>query len=799
MNTYLIKIALSAVPAPKDKSKEPTLRPHTRRALAKLERTGGLLVDHSMGSGKTLLYLKAIEAYQKKHPKEDTLFLAPASLTTNVDKEIKKHGVKIDVSKLNVMSYEKAAIAAEKLRKNKYGMVVADEAHKLRNTGTKRNQELSDIKYRADRSLLGTGTTAYNHVSDIAPLVNLAAGNPVLPEGKKAFEEKFVSKKTEQPPLLKRIMGSPAKEVHNLKGKRELSDVLRQYVDHYDLKDDPSAKDKFPTRTDKIIEVEMSPQQKALYGYMEDKLPFHLKLKVRMNMALDKRDTAQLQAFSSGIRQVSNSLKPFMPKHQDTTPKMIAAAESMHASYKADKKNFRGIAYSNYLGAGLQEYSDELKKRGVKHGLYHGGLSKTQKDQLVEDYNSGKVPVLVVSSSGTEGLNLKGTRKAQVLEPHFNKSKIDQFAARAIRFESHEHLPKAERTVEVEHFLSTLPKARFQFGPKQHSIDQYLHHNSETKNRLGEQMKELVKQAFETVDYTFPRAKYKESESFDHIKDPVGSLKRDGAAFFMEIGTDGSPKYYSRRESVKGGFPDRSEKLPHLSDNKLLDHIGNVYHVELYHTGHDASELAKDSHPAVSGILNSLPAKAIETQTRTGPVRAMLLDVISPKINTYGEKLEHMKQVANAFGKTEVLRAPDTKIGKAEIEQLIKDTKARADEGIIITSLTAPEDKNTRIKVKHVDTYNLRVVDINQEYDILGNPKESMGALVVVDRSGRIVCNVGTGFTREQRIEIWKNKENWIGKLIQVKAMPSAAHRLRAPVYNGLADGEIDNVSTWLK
>jgi hypothetical protein len=98
------------------------------------------------------------------------------------------------------------------------------------------------------------------------------------------------------------------------------------------------------------------------------------------------------------------------------------------------------------------------------------------------------------------------------------------------------------------------------------------------------------------------------------------------------------------------------------------------------------------------------------------------------------------------------------------------------------------------LKIKHVDTFNLRVTKVLQEFDIYGKPKESMGALVVEDASGREVANVGTGFSRDERIQIWKDRLSWPGRDIQVKTLGTVkvGGKLRAPVYNGMADGAVD-------
>ena len=284
----------------------------------------------------------------------------------------------------------------------------------------------------------------------------------------------------------------------------------------------------------------------------------------------------------------------------------------------------------------------------------------------------------------------------------------------------------------------------------------------------------------------YERHKYKEGMGFEDFDEPVGTIKYDGAHFFLRINKDGSPSYISRRQSVKGHYPDRTAQLPHLSDFSLPKRAGNVYSVELIHTGHDRD--AKESHNIVSGILNSLPPRAISSQMVNGPVRAVLLDVIHPKITTYRDKMDHLQKLQQDIKKPDLIFTPELKIGKAEILKLIKETKKKNQEGVIVTSLTAEDAKNPRWKIKHFRTYNLRVVGTEEEVDKNGKPKGTMGSLVLQDSTGRMVGKVGTGFSREDR------RAKWVGRLIQVKAMDPLAGQLRQAVYNGEADGDIDRV-----
>jgi hypothetical protein len=293
----------------------------------------------------------------------------------------------------------------------------------------------------------------------------------------------------------------------------------------------------------------------------------------------------------------------------------------------------------------------------------------------------------------------------------------------------------------------------------------------------------------------FERATYKdEKHDWTKIKDPVASLKRDGAMFWLEVQSDGSFKFHSRRPSVSGGHPERSEKLPALTTKKLPEYAGHIFTVELVHTGKTKSD--KDNHGKLSGILNSLPPKAVQTQKDEGPVRAVLHDVINPALPTYKDKLLHMKAFEKAYGKPDVMFVVHPHIGLPAITKLMESSRFEGHEGMIVTSLTEPESRNPRVKVKHTLMNNLSVVGMTQEYDIYGKPKQSMGALKLADNTGKEVGLVGTGFTREQREEYWKDPSKIIGEVVQVKHMGYATNAIRHPVWNGFADTNIpDRIS----
>jgi SNF2 family DNA or RNA helicase len=482
MNKYLEKLAANG-----------KLQSQQESALKQLEDEDGVILHHSMGSGKTRTFLTAIERAQKKDPSAQVFLTAPASLLHNVDKEIKKHGLKIDKKRLDLYSFHKAVNESEKLKKKRYALAVVDEAHGLRNNNTKRVKELREIIEGADKRLLSTGTANYNSISDMSTLVNIASGgDKLLPESKRDMYSKYVEKYKKPRGILNAILGHKHEEGERLTNKKHLKKILNKYVNFYDAKDSVEGRSHFPEQHEEVIEVPMSKEQLKYYRYAEGDIPFLLRLKIRNNMTMDAADKASLNSFSSGVRQASNSYRHLLKDQGKAqyTPKIEKAVENLKLDMSKNPRH-KALVYSTYLDAGLKEYSRKLKDEGINHAIYDGTLSKEEKHKLVTDYNANKMPVLLISSAGSEGLDTKGTRSIQILDPHFNQSKIKQVIGRGVRYGSHEHLPENERHVKIEHYHSVYPKNMF--GKTPYSIDKYMSENAENKDTLFDEVKGLMK------------------------------------------------------------------------------------------------------------------------------------------------------------------------------------------------------------------------------------------------------------------------------------------------------------------
>jgi hypothetical protein len=96
--------------------------------------------------------------------------------------------------------------------------------------------------------------------------------------------------------------------------------------------------------------------------------------------------------------------------------------------------------------------------RNVYNGMwdYVPATIATKLKQKAENNNYGEViKILMITSSGAEGINLRNTRFVHIVEPYWHMVRIDQVVGRARRICSHQDLPPELRTVKVFLYIST--------------------------------------------------------------------------------------------------------------------------------------------------------------------------------------------------------------------------------------------------------------------------------------------------------------------------------------------------------
>jgi hypothetical protein len=135
--------------------------------------------------------------------------------------------------------------------------------------------------------------------------------------------------------------------------------------------------------------------------------------------------------------------------------------------------------------------------------------------------NMGEIiKVFMITSSGSEGINLKNTRYVHIMEPYWHPVRLEQVIGRARRICSHKDLDEELRTVEVFVYLMIFTEEQLAPGENEPiqlklndlskalprvpiTSDQYLYEISEIKANLTSQLTDVIKEsAFDCYIYT---------------------------------------------------------------------------------------------------------------------------------------------------------------------------------------------------------------------------------------------------------------------------------------------------------
>ena len=103
----------------------------------------------------------------------------------------------------------------------------------------------------------------------------------------------------------------------------------------------------------------------------------------------------------------------------------------------------------------------------------------------------------------------------------------------------------------------------------------------------------------------------------------------------------------------------------------------------------------------------------------------------------------------------------------SEIQRVLNEQIANGEEGIMINICDAYYEfkrTNSLLKVKKFKSCDLRIIDME-----IGTNKNSdrLGAFICEYKNGNTV-KVGSGFSYEQRLEFWTNKDKYIGSIVEV-------------------------------
>jgi hypothetical protein len=117
--------------------------------------------------------------------------------------------------------------------------------------------------------------------------------------------------------------------------------------------------------------------------------------------------------------------------------------------------------YALYTG------TEDSEEREIIRNIYNGDWNNipnniaTQLRAKSTNNNMGEIiRVLMITSAGSEGINLRNTRYVHIMEPYWHPVRVEQVIGRARRICSHQGLEEQYRTVEVFVYIMVLTEAQ---------------------------------------------------------------------------------------------------------------------------------------------------------------------------------------------------------------------------------------------------------------------------------------------------------------------------------------------------
>ncbi|MBW8700031.1 RNA polymerase-associated protein RapA [Streptomyces sp. MBT84] len=402
------------------------LRDYQLRGLAWLDLMtslglGGCLAD-DMGLGKTVT---VIALHLRRARREPTLVVCPASLLGNWQREIGRfapgvpvrrfHGAERSLDGLDggfvLTTYGTMRAAAPRLAGQSWGLVVADEAQHVKNPYSATAKALRTIPSPARVAL--TGTPVENNLSELWALLDWTTPGLLGP--------------------LKSFRARHARAVENgedAQAVERLARLVRPFLLRR-KKSDPGIVPELPPKTETDHPVPLTREQAALYEAV-----------VRESMLAI--ETAEGIARRGMVLKLLGSLKqicdhPALYLKEDPRAAAGLAARSGKLALLDElldtllAEDGSALVFTQYVGM-ARLITAHLASRAVPVDLLHGGTPVPERERMVDRFQSGATPVLVLSlkAAGT-GLNLTRAGHVVHVDRWWNPAVEEQATDRAYR------------------------------------------------------------------------------------------------------------------------------------------------------------------------------------------------------------------------------------------------------------------------------------------------------------------------------------------------------------------------------
>lgn len=503
------------------------------------DKSKGLLLNHAMGTGKTILSAYLAESLYKTNRYKGVLIIANKSLENNYIQTLHKlnfNTEKYHFITLNSQNLIKKIARVDKTEEeivveNKFGVifkefaalenyiVIVDEAHNLFNSivnGSKNAIEFYDLAMNTKNSkfIFMSGTVMVNTPFELVPCFNMLRGKileikngiksyvPLFSEDRDLFDNTYIDESS-----------------NRCKNEDKFVNRIYGLTSYYNTIYFNETREGFPTARPTI--VEKCPMKYAQFErYMSARI-----------REIDQENKPNFGR-SSGRFSSSKSISTFMIRSRQMSNFGMIFDENKKVEYTKDlieqhsckiHKMMQNVTelsgptliYSQFINHyGLDTISKALELYGVdtkQYAILSGDTDLDDRSKIIETFNSKDnktLRILLISGAFSEGIDLKRINYVHILEPFFNYARIQQVETRANRYGSHIDLPDELKFTQTYLYVATYPE----------SIAKLVKNNDNLTDETQKQIKSIVQE--ESTDLRI----YKRSKDRMSINDQFMKL-----------------------------------------------------------------------------------------------------------------------------------------------------------------------------------------------------------------------------------------------------------------------------------
>ena len=402
-----------------------TLRPYQQRGLAWLAGMcgaglGGCLAD-DMGLGKTIQVI-ALHLHRRDSKAGPTLVVCPASLLGTWEREVRRFAPDVPVRRyhggarhLQDLAVDEVVLAtygvvlrdSARLAQIGWGLVVADEAQHVKNPLSRTARELRAVPAPARVAL--TGTPVENRLSELWAILDWTT------PGLLGHLEPFT-----------RRVAVPVERYRDAAATARFAALIRPFLLRR-RKTDPGIAPELPRKTETDQFVPLTAEQVTLYEAMVRETMEAIATKEGIERA------GLVFKLLTGLKQICNHPAQYLKQPGPLAGRSgkLAAFDELTDVILASGESMLVFTQYTQMATLLQQHLDA---RGIGSLFLHGGVPVRRREEMVAQFQAGKVPVFLLSlKAGGTGLTL--TRATHVLhyDRWWNPAVEDQATDRAYR------------------------------------------------------------------------------------------------------------------------------------------------------------------------------------------------------------------------------------------------------------------------------------------------------------------------------------------------------------------------------